>query len=75
MKVHSEISISRVVLYISFLVSLSGGNLSENDLPNGVETNVSQENSIPNDNRLMRNLQDTGVDQHQVYWDKYGVDK
>jgi hypothetical protein len=73
MKVHSEISISRVVLYISFLVSLSGGSLDDKNLPNAAEPNGSQNDSITDEYNLMKNLQDTGADQHPVY--KHRVDK
>lgn len=66
MKVHAEISISRVVLYISFLVSLSGGNLGDKNLPNPVEAKGSQKDSIANDPSLMNNLQDSVANQRPV---------
>ena len=75
MKVHSEISISRLVLYISVLVSLSGKNLSDNNSANLVTPDSSRKDSIANDCSMMRNLHDTGFDKNPIYWYKYGLDK
>jgi len=71
MKFNSEISISRFVLYISLLVTFSGGNFNEKDLPKPVETNGSQ-NAITVEYSRIKMLQDS-VRQHPIFWGKYGL--
>jgi len=71
MKLHSEISISRIVLYTSLLVTLAGGNFSEKDLPKRIETNGSQ-NAISDEYSRIKTLQDS-VRLHPIMWGKYGL--
>jgi hypothetical protein len=67
MKIHSEISISRVVLYLSVVLSLSGGSISDNDLPNFRVQGGSATGPAQNDHSLMRNLPDTSIGQNNMY--------
>ena len=74
MKLHSEISISRLILYFAFLISLSGGSFSGKNLSNSDEPNAPKIDSTKDDSSLMKNLHDTSVGQRPVYWDEYGPD-
>jgi len=67
MKIHSEISISRVLLYLSVVLSLSGGSISENDLSNFAGPIGSQKHPGQNNDSLMRNLRDTSIGQNRAY--------
>jgi len=74
MKLHSEISISRLILYFAFLTSLSGGSFSGKSVSNSDEQSAPKIDSTKDDSSLMKNLHGTSVGQRPVYWDKYGPD-
>jgi len=66
MKLHSEISISRTVLYVSVIISLSGAGIRENESSSFPGPGVSPTGAPRNNDSLMKNLQDTSIAQ-QVY--------
>jgi hypothetical protein len=74
MKLHSEISISRLVLYFAFLTSLPGGSFSGKSESNSDELSAPKIDSTKDDSSLRKNLHGTSVGDRLVCWDKYGPD-
>jgi len=74
MKLHSEISISRLVLYFAFLTSLSGGSFSGKSVSNSDELSAPKIDSTKDNSSLMKKLHGTSIGERLVYWDNYGPD-
>lgn len=61
MKLHSEISIGRLVFYLSFLLSLSGGSIGERDLSDAVDQYDLQIESTKSCDLLTKDRHDTCI--------------